>query len=283
MTRITERLFYRIAKRWIAGYTLQDAMEAARNANQRKIHAILNRLGEHTPDRKLIQQYVDEYLKLLGTIQSENLQATISVKPSQVGLAAEITLYRDNLLKIIARAEEEGRFVWIDMENSPYTESTVEVYRELLGAHTDLGLCLQANMKRTENDLKDLVPRGGKIRLVKGAYPENGEVAFKRRSEVNANYLRLMHMLFEHGGFFAIGTHDEKMITEARNLSGDYKADFEFQLLKGIRDDLKSNLLADGFRVSEYIPYGPEWYNYSKRRMRERKRNILLLLRSITG
>jgi len=283
MTRITERLFYRIAKRWIAGYTLQDAMEAARNANQRKIHAILNRLGEHTPDRKLIQQYVDEYLKLLGTIQSENLQATISVKPSQVGLAAEITLYRDNLLKIIARAEEEGRFVWIDMENSPYTESTVEVYRELLGAHKDLGLCLQANMKRTENDLKDLVPREGKIRLVKGAYPENGEVAFKRRSEVNANYLRLMHMLFEHGGFFAIGTHDEKMITEARNLSGDYKADFEFQLLKGIRDDLKSNLLADGFRVSEYIPYGPEWYNYSKRRMRERKRNILLLLRSITG
>jgi len=283
MTRITERLFYRIAKRWIAGYTLQDAMEAARNANQRKIHAILNRLGEHTPDRKLIQQYVDEYLKLLGTIQSENLQATISVKPSQVGLAAEITLYRDNLLKLIARAEEEGRFVWIDMENSPYTESTVEVYRELLGAHKDLGLCLQANMKRTENDLKDLVPREGKIRLVKGAYPENGEVAFKRRSEVNANYLRLMHMLFEHGGFFAIGTHDEKMITEARNLSGDYKADFEFQLLKGIRDDLKSNLLADGFRVSEYIPYGPEWYNYSKRRMRERKRNILLLLRSITG
>ena len=283
MTRITERLFYRIAKRWIAGYTLQDAMEAARNANQRKIHAILNRLGEHTPDRKLIQQYVDEYLKLLGTIQSENLQATISVKPSQVGLAAEITLYRDNLLKLIARAEEEGRFVWIDMENSPYTESTVEVYRELLGAHKDLGLCLQANMKRTENDLKDLVPRGGKIRLVKGAYPENGEVAFKRRSEVNANYLRLMHMLFEHGGFFAIGTHDEKMITEARNLSSDYRADFEFQLLKGIRDDLKSNLLADGFRVSEYIPYGPEWYNYSKRRMRERKRNILLLLRSITG
>ena len=283
MTRITERLFYRIAKRWIAGYTLQDAMEAARNANQRKIHAILNRLGEHTPDRKLIQQYVDEYLKLLGTIQSENLQATISVKPSQVGLAAEITLYRDNLLKLIARAEEEGRFVWIDMENSPYTESTVEVYRELLGAHKDLGLCLQANMKRTENDLKDLVPREGKIRLVKGAYPENGEVAFKRRSEVNANYLRLMHMLFEHGGFFAIGTHDEKMITEARNLSGDYKADFEFQLLKGIRDDLKSNLLADGFRVSEYIPYGPEWYNYSKRRMRERKRNILLLIRSITG
>jgi proline dehydrogenase len=283
MTRITERLFYRIAKRWIAGYTLQDAMNAARNANERKMQALLNRLGEHTPDRKLIQQYVEEYLKLLGTIQSENLQATISVKPSQIGLAAEIPLYRDNLLKIVAKAEEEGRFVWIDMENSPYTDSTVEIYRELLTTHKDLGLCLQANMKRTENDLRDLLPRGGKIRLVKGAYPENGEVAFKRRSELNANYRQLMRMLFEQGGFFAIGTHDQKMITEARNLSKNHKADFEFQLLKGIRDDLKYSLLADGFRVSEYIPYGPEWYNYSKRRMRERKRNILLLIRSITG
>ena len=283
MTRITERLFYRIAKRWIAGYTVQDAVNAARNANERKMQALLNRLGEHTPDRTLIQQYVEEYLKLLDAIKSEKLEATISIKPSQIGLTADITLYRDNLLKILARGEDEGRFVWIDMENSPYTESTVQVYRELLVTHKNLGLCLQANMKRSESDLRDLLPRGGKIRLVKGAYPENGDVAFKRRSELNANYLRLMHILFEQGKFFAIGTHDEKMIIEAEKLSRDRTADFEFQLLKGIRDDLKSRLLTDGFKVSEYIPYGPEWYNYSKRRMRERKRNILLLIRSITG
>jgi len=108
-------------------------------------------------------------------------------------------------------------------------------------------------------------------------------VAFKRRSELNANYLRLMRILFGQSKFFAIGTHDEKMINEAERLSHDYNGNFEFQLLKGIRDDLKSRLLGDGFKVSEYIPYGPEWYNYSKRRMRERKRNILLLIRSITG
>src|SRR5437870_12290995 len=100
------------------------------------------------------------------------------------------------------------------MENSPYTESTVEIYRELLGTHKDLGLCLQANMKRTERELRDLLPRGGKIRLVKGAYPENGQIAFKRRSELNANYLRLMHILCETKGFFATGTHEHKMITE---------------------------------------------------------------------
>ena len=283
MTRITERLFYRIAKRWIAGYTLRDAISAARNANERRMQALLNRLGEHTPDRTLIQQYVEEYLKLLDAIKSEKLEATISIKPSQIGLTADVTLYRDNLLKILARGEDEGRFVWIDMENSPYTESTVQVYRELLVTHKNLGLCLQANMKRSESDLRDLLPRGGKIRLVKGAYPENGDVAFKRRSELNANYLRLMHILFEQGKFFAIGTHDERMISEAEKLSRDRTANFEFQLLKGIRDDLKSRLLTDGFKVSEYIPYGPEWYNYSKRRMRERKRNILLLIRSITG
>ena len=283
MTRVIERLFYRIAKRWIAGYTLKDAIDAARAANERKMQALVNRLGEHTPDRNLIQQYVEEYLNLLEAIRNEGLQATISIKPSQIGLASDATLYRDNLLKILVKAEEEGRFVWIDMENSPYTESTVEIYRELLSTHKDLGLCLQASMRRSESDLKDLLPRGGKIRLVKGAYPENGEIAFKRRTELNANYLRLMRILFERARFFAIGTHDEKMIIEAEKLSHDYNANFEFQLLKGIRDNLKSRLVIDGFRISEYIPYGPEWYNYSKRRMRERKRNILLLIRSITG
>ncbi len=283
MTRIIERFFYRIAKRWIAGYTLRDAINSARDANNRKMQALINRLGEHTPDRSLIQQYVEEYLNLLEAIQNEKLLATISIKPSQIGLTADATLYRDNLLKIVAKAEEEGRFVWIDMENSPYTESTIEIYRELLSTHKDLGLCLQANMKRSETDLKDLLPRGGKIRLVKGAYPENRQIAFKHGNELNANYLRLMRILFEEAGFFAIGTHDEKMINEAEKLSREHNANFEFQLLKGIRDDLKSKLIRDGFKVSEYIPYGPEWYNYSKRRMRERKRNILLLIRSITG
>ncbi len=283
MTRLTERLFYRIAKRWIAGYTIDDAVKSARDANNRKVMAILNRLGEHTPDRKLIQQYSEEYLRLLDVIQSEKIQGTISVKPSQIGLALEAPLFMVLVNKILEKAEDQDRFVWIDMENSPYTEATVDAYRELLGSHKSVGMCLQANMRRTERDLKDLLPRGGKIRLVKGAYPENREVAYKRRSDVNANYLRSMNLLFERGEFFAIATHDEKMISDAKNLSHDHKSGFEFQMLKGIRDDLKSSLIADGFKVSEYIPYGPEWYNYSKRRMRERKRNILLLLRSITG
>jgi proline dehydrogenase len=283
MPGITERLLYRVAKRWIAGYTLEDAIRVAHNANNRKLSVILNRLGEHTPDEKLIQGYTEEYLKLLDQIQEGKIDGTISVKPSQLGLAANPSLYGTNLLRIIERAEAYDEFVWIDMENSPYTEGTLKTYREILPGHRQLGLCLQANMKRTESDLKDLISRGGIIRLVKGAYPETGELVYKKRSDVDANYVRLMTMLFEGGGRFAIGTHDGKLIDKARELAKEQKRDFEFQMLKGIRDDIKPTLIEEGYRVSEYIPYGPEWYNYSKRRMRERKRNILLLLRSITG
>jgi len=283
MPGINERLLYRIAKRWIAGYSLDDAIKVAHDANNRKLRVILNRLGEHTPDEKLIQGYTEEYLRLLDLIRSEKIDGTISVKPSQLGLAANPSVYKTNLLRIVERAEGYDEFVWIDMENSPYTEETLQTYRELLPSHRQLGVCLQANMKRTDSDLKDLISLGGIIRLVKGAYPETGEVAYKKRGDVDANYVRLMTMLFERGGGFAIGTHDGKLIDKARELGKDHKPDFEFQLLKGIRDDIKPVLIEEGYRVSEYIPYGSEWYNYSKRRMRERKRNILLLLRSITG
>ncbi len=283
MAGLTERLFYRIARRWIAGYTIDDAVKAAQDANGKKILAIINRLGEHTPDRKLIDDYFEEYVRLIDVIKSEKIQGTISVKPSQMGLALEAPLFKSLIFKVLEKTEEEGLFLWIDMENSPYTDATVDTYREMLASHKSVGMCLQSNLKRTENDLKDLLSRGGKIRLVKGAYPENREIAYKHGGEVNENFVRLMNLLFDQGEFFAMATHDGKLIDKAKELSHDHKVDFEFQLLKGIRDDLKPGLVADGFRVSEYIPYGPEWYNYSKRRMRERKRNILLFVRSVTG
>lgn len=283
MPGLTERLLFRVAKRWIAGYSLEDAIRVAHDANSRNLKAILNRLGEHTPDEKLIQGYTEEYLRLLDRIRSEKIAGTISVKPSQIGLAANPALYSSNLRRIVEKAEGYDEFVWIDMENSPYTEATIRTYLEILPSYPRLGICVQANMKRTESDLKELIPRGGRVRLVKGAYPEISEVAYKKRGDVDANYLKLMTMLFDEGDHFGIGTHDGRLIDKARNLSKDYKRDFEFQLLKGIRDDIKPSLVKEGYRVSEYIPYGPEWYNYSKRRMRERKRNILLLLRSITG
>ena len=283
MPGLTERLLYRVAKRWIAGYTLEDAIKAAHESNSKKLKVLLNRLGEHTPDEKLIQGYTEEYLRLLDRIQEDHIDGTISVKPSQLGLAANSSLYESNLRRILEKAGSYNKFVWIDMENSPYTDETIKTYKEILPSYRDLGLCLQANMRRTEADLKDLIPQGGIVRLVKGAYPETAEIVYKKRNDVDSNYARLMTMLFEGGGRFALGTHDSKLIEKARTIAKEQKSDFEFQLLKGIRDDIKPSLVQEGYLVSEYVPYGPEWYNYSKRRMRERKRNILLLLRSMTG
>ncbi len=283
MAGLVERLLYRVAKRWIAGYELEDAVRAAHDANGRKLRVILNRLGEHTPDRKLVEEYTQEYLRLLDAINGQEVDGTISVKPSQLGLAVDPLLFKSNLEGILWRAELTKRFVWLDMENSPYTEATLRAYTELLADHPSLGVCLQANLKRTEEDLQNLLTSRGKIRLVKGAYPEDSSIAYKKRSIIDSNYKRLMEMLFKAGDNFAIATHDTKLIEEAERLGKENNKHFEFAMLKGIRDDLKEKLISQGHQVSEYIPYGPEWYNYSKRRMRERKRNILLLVRSITG
>ena len=283
MPGLAERLLYRVAKRWIAGYQLEDAIKAALDANGRKLRVLLNRLGEHTPDRKLIEDYTQEYLRLLEEIDDQGVDGTISAKPSQLGLAVDPHLFKSNLERILERAEQSKRFVWLDMENSPYTEATLNVYTELLAEHHGLGVCLQANLKRTQKDLQNILANGGKVRLVKGAYPEDSSIAHKKRGIIDSNYKQLMEMLFKAGNDFAIATHDTKLIEEAERLSKENNKQFEFAMLKGIRDDLKEKLISQGYRVSEYIPYGPEWYNYSKRRIREKKRNILLLVRSITG
>ena len=283
MPGLAEKLFWPVAKRWIAGREIDDAIRIAREANNRKINAIINRLGEHTPNPQLIQEYTEEYLKLLERIEGDGIEGCISVKPSQLGLAVDAQLFEKNLSSILERANHTGRFVWIDMENSPYTDGTLNVYRDLFGSYKELGVCLQANLKRTENDLKDVLGMDGKVRLTKGAYSENGKIAYKKKSAVNDNYVRLMVSLFEQGSGFALGTHDEKLILRAEELNKESKANFEFEMLKGIRDDLKERLVDEGYRVGTYIPYGPEWFNYSKRRLRERKRTIFLLIRSMTG
>ncbi len=255
----------------------------AGETNKRKIRVIVNRLGEETQDPKLIEGYTQEYLRILDLLEQDGIDGTISIKPSQLGLAAETNLYRTNLSRILGQADSTNRDVWIDMENSPYTEATLQVYKELFREHRTMGVCLQANLKRTEKDLQSLLPMGARVRLVKGAYPEDVSIAYKGRARVDSNYLRLLETLFQDGDGFVLGTHDARLIAEAERLSKEHSKHFEFEMLKGIRDDLKDRLVREGYHVGEYIPYGPEWYKYSKRRMRERKRNILLLIRSITG
>jgi proline dehydrogenase len=163
------------------------------------------------------------------------------------------------------------------MESSEYTDDTIGIYNDLFDKYERLGIALQANLKRTSKDLVELLKKGAKVRLVKGAYHEDKKTAFQARKEVDENYKKLMEMLFVNGNEFGIATHDSKLIDEAKQLYKTHERKFEFQMLKGIRDELKPILVKKGFSVSEYIPYGTNWLPYSIRRLKERKRNILLL------
>ena len=272
-----EKVLFKIAKQWIAGDTMDDALKSARNANKNGMSAILNKLGEHMSSKTQVSQTVSDYLTLVSNLRKSKITGGLSIKPTQVGLSISAKECLENLDKIIEKALQSQSFVWIDMESSEHTDDTFKIYLSLFEKYERLGVVIQANLKRTQNDLEMLLKKGAKIRLVKGAYHESSKNAFKTRHEVDENYKKLMRTLFEKGNEFAIATHDSKLIDMATELSKKYERKFEFQFLKGIRDELKPILVKGGFVVSEYIPYGTNWLPYSIRRLRERKRNILLL------
>ncbi|MDE1861715.1 MAG: proline dehydrogenase family protein [Thaumarchaeota archaeon] len=272
-----ERFLFSIAKQWIAGNTMDEAIAYARDANKKQMGAIINRLGEHMVSGEQIEKTVSEYLMLAANMRKNGVIGGISIKPTQVGLAKSARECTNNLERIINKASQSQSFVWIDMESSEYTEDTISIYLKLFEKYERLGIAVQANLRRTGRDVSMLLRHGAKIRLVKGAYRENAKTAFRTRREVDGNYRKITESLFSEGNEFAIATHDSAMIDFAVKLSRDHERRFEFQMLKGIRDELKPKLVRNGFSVSEYIPYGTNWLPYSIRRLKEKKRNILLL------
>jgi len=272
-----EKVLFKVAKQWIAGNTIDDALESAKNAYQSGRYAIVNKLGEYHTSKKQITSTVDEYQRIVNSFRRWKIRGAISVKPTQIGLSiSQKECYR-NFEKIIRKARNAHVFVWLDMESADHTDETIEIYNTFFSKYERLGIALQANLKRTEDDVNDLLRIGAKIRLVKGAYREKASISFKSKEDVDKNYLKLMKMLFKKGNEFAIASHDGKIIQKAVNLSKKYPKKFEFQMLKGIRDELKLKLIKKKFVVSDYIPYGVNWLPYSFRRIKERKRNILLL------
>jgi proline dehydrogenase len=197
--------------------------------------------------------------------------------PTQLGLAIDYGSCLQNFKRLTARARELGQFMWIDMESARFTEDTITIYLEVLKEYSEVGVAIQAYLKRSGADILHIIEREGKVRLVKGAYHELEKDAFSSGEEVDQNYLRLLKVLAEGGSFFAVATHDGRLIEEAAKLDGR----LEFQMLMGIRDELKAQLVARKMLVAEYIPYGSQWLPYSVRRIRERKRNLLLLARSL--
>jgi proline dehydrogenase len=275
--------FRKTASRFVAGETLEDALQAVRLANQQRLLGILDLLGENTVTLEDAGQAGREVSAVLDLLQAENVNCNISVKLTQLGLALDAEAAFQNLLRITKHAREKDNFVWVDMEESRYTQSTLDIVARAHREQGNVGAVIQAYLYRSERDIIDLMKKGIPVRLVKGAYLEPGNVAFHKKRQTDANFLKLMPLLLAGKTMNAIATHDESIIDATKEYArsqGISKDRFEFQLLYGIRRDLQLRLAEEGYRVRIYIPYGRQWYAYFMRRLAERPANVSFIVRN---
>jgi proline dehydrogenase len=274
----------RVTSRFIAGHTLEREVAVCRRLNAEGILASLDHLGESVKSLEEAERSRDAYLSALDQIATLGLQATVSVKLTQLGLAFSEAACRTNVEQIVQRAKAIGTSVEIDMESSEYVDRTLVLVSDLHARFGSVRAVIQAYLYRGESDIEDLCRKSIPVRLCKGAYKEPSDVAFPHKRDVDHNYVRLMTKLFEQGTDPALATHDERIIQQAvqyekeRNISPDR---FEFQMLYGIRRDLQRRLVADGYRLRLYVPYGDAWYPYFMRRLAERPANVLFLARNL--
>ncbi|WP_254840705.1 proline dehydrogenase family protein [Natronomonas marina] len=273
-----------IARRFVAGETAAAAMDHARQLNDDGVGAILNLLGEHYEARGPADEDADTYRDLLAELGATDLDACISVKPSQLGLDVGEALFRENLGRVVDAAAEHDRFVWVDMEDHTTTDATLDAFETQVRRYPEMGLCLQANLERTPGDVERLADLPGKVRLVKGAYEEPADIAYTDKARVDAAYRDLLELAFEtFDGGVAVGSHDPEMIALAGDLHEAYGTDYEVQMLMGVREDAQRELAADGVTVYQYAPYGTRWLSYFYRRVMERKENALFALRAVVS
>ena len=280
---LRQRLLYPFAKKFFAGLKLEDAISRARFVDSRGMGAIIDFLGEDVRTPEAADQAKAEYLRVLKEVGKARLDASFTIKLTNLGLGFSYGITRDNAFELAKTAKEEGVFLWVDMEGSSHTSDTIRIYREIHGVNRECGIALQACLRRTREDLGPLISDGAVIRLVKGAYKEPPATAFQKSSEVRVNWLTLVQESFNKSGRFAVGTHDRSLVGRALKLSEGYAGRIEFQMLMGVRDSLKEELLGKGKRVVEYIPYGTDWYGYGIGRLLEKKRNVLYFAQGLFG
>jgi len=272
-----------MAMRFVAGETLNDALAAARACNHAGMSATLDYLGENVSTASDAQRARDAYLNIFDRIAQEKLNANVSCKLTQLGLDVSVEFCEGLVLSIAERAMAYESFLRIDMESSVYTQRTVELVKRVRAQSPAVGAVIQSYLYRSEPDIQDLLSYGCRIRLCKGAYKESAEVAFSAKSDVDANYMKLVRLLLSSGFYHGIATHDPRMIAETIRAASDKKIskdDFEFQMLYGVRTDLQRQLIRDGFRLRIYIPYGRDWFPYFMRRLAERPANLAFFIRN---
>jgi proline dehydrogenase len=273
------------ARRFIAGETIAEAIEAVRLLEAQGLMYTLDYLGESVATLAEADAATAEYRRIIDAMIGSGIGRNLSVKLTQLGLDVDRACAVDNLRKILERAD--GFFVRIDMESSRHTDATLDTFERLWGlGHRQIGVVLQADLYRTEQDADRMIGLGARIRLVKGAYKEPKRVAYQRKEDVDAAYARLLKVLLTRGNYPAIATHDPAMIDLARRYAAERGVGpdrFEFQMLYGIRRDLQASLLKQGYRVRVYVPFGRQWFPYFMRRLGERPANVLFVLRGVLG
>jgi len=274
----------RMSYRFVAGETLDDAVEASRRCNDAGMAVTLDCLGENVNTPAEAQAARDTYLGMFDRIAKEKLNANVSCKLTQLGLDLSVEFCEGLVLSVAERAAAYDNFLRIDMEGSIYTQRTIELVKRVRAQSPCVGTVIQSYLYRSEADIHDLLSYGCRMRLCKGAYKEPPEVAFARKSDVDANYVKLMRLLLPSGFYHAIATHDPFMIGATIRCAAESKIskdDFEFQMLYGIRPDLQRSLVRDGYRVRIYVPYGSEWFPYFMRRLAERPANLGFFVRNL--
>jgi len=273
------------ARRFIAGETVEEAIAVARALQSRGLLLTLDYLGESVQTLDEANAATREYVRLIDVIVASGIERNISLKLTQLGVDIDRATCIDNMRRILEPGQRHGFFVRIDMENSTYTDVTVEVFETLWQQqYRNIGLALQATLHRTEQDVRRMNELGARVRLVKGAYKEPASVALQQKTEVDAAFMRLTKLLIDQGVYPAIATHDEAILVETRNYVVNQRIPpdrFEFQMLYGIRRDLQTSLTGEGYRVRVYVPFGRQWFPYFMRRLGERPANVGFVLRAI--
>jgi proline dehydrogenase len=274
-----------LARRFVAGDTAEDVVEAGRRLHDRGIQATFDLLGEDVMDRQAAERSARAYRCLLRAIPPE-LERNISIKLTMLGLDISEDFCQELTARILEVAAEVGGFVRIDMESSRHTQRTLDLFRRLRAGHDNVGIVLQAYLRRTEADVKEAISRGDRVRLCKGAYKEPVEIAWTEMDEIRESFVRCSHLLLDGGNYPAIATHDEPLVQDTLAYAGMQHIAperFEFQMLYGLRPRRWDELVRGGYNVRVYVPYGTHWMPYFYRRLRERKENVLFVLRSLVS
>ena len=273
------------ARRFIAGETIDEAIACVKELPKKGLHLTLDYLGESVSSAAEASAAAADYLKVISAIVASGIERNISLKLTQLGLDVDHATAVDNMRRILEPADANGFFVRVDMENSPYTDATLDIVDTLWRqGHKSVGTVIQSYLKRSADDVRRLNVHGMRVRLVKGAYREPKTVAYQKKSDVDGAFVDLMQTLLDEGTYPAIATHDPKMIEATKEYvkSKGYARDrFEFQMLYGIRRDLQASLVKEGYRVRVYVPFGKQWYPYFMRRLGERPANVAFVLRGI--